>query len=98
MLANKLMSFLMLSTMLTPRADVRDPRRLTPRMQAYWVIALRVRVTIWAGMWKGMMEGGSLALRDLKEEGSSVQDICLAVLLYSQNKLSGCDPRSRDPC
>lgn len=41
MLANKLTNFRKLSTIVTPSADVRAPRRLTPRMQAYCVRLFR---------------------------------------------------------
>ena len=44
------MSFRRLSTIDTPNAEVRAPRRFTPRMQTYWVSALSVRVKMCFGM------------------------------------------------
>ena len=44
------MSLRTFRTMDTPKADVRAPRRLTPRMQAYCVSALSARVKMCFGM------------------------------------------------
>ncbi len=44
------MSFRIFKTMETPSADVRAPSKLTPRIQAYCVSALRARVTMCLGM------------------------------------------------
>lgn len=50
MLAKRLTSFRTFKTMVTPSADVLAPSRFTPLMQAYWVKALRVKVTICFGI------------------------------------------------
>ncbi len=44
------MSFRIFKTMETPSADVRAPRRLTPRIHAYCVSELRARVRMCLGM------------------------------------------------
>ena len=46
---NKDTSFLTLSTIETPSADVRAPRRFTPLIQAYCVNALKARVSMCLG-------------------------------------------------
>lgn len=43
MLSSKLTSFRTLRTMVTVNAEDADARRLTPRMQAYWVNTLTTR-------------------------------------------------------
>ena len=48
-LAKRLTSFRKLSMTVTPNADVRAPKRLTPRMQAYCVKEFRRRFIIWIG-------------------------------------------------
>ena len=49
-LNNRLTNFRMFSTSVTVNADDAEARRLTPRIQAYWVKTFRTRYASWLGM------------------------------------------------
>lgn len=59
MLANRLTNFRTLRAIVTPTADVRAARMLTPRMQTYCVRAFNTRLTMCFGIVTLRIEGAS---------------------------------------
>lgn len=50
-LSKRLTNFLTFNTMVTVSAEAAEARRLTPRIQAYWVNTFMTRYASWLGRW-----------------------------------------------